>query len=813
MRPLSLLVLVLLPLAMTGMSPGLARAAWPHDTNIGNVPICTEAYSEMYPTIVSDGAGGAIIAWYTYASVGYDVYAQRVNASGAVQWTTIGVPICRATGDQYNPTIASDGAGGAIITWYDFRSGGTTGYDIYAQRVNASGAVQWTTDGVAICTAASTQQSPTIVSDGAGGAIITWHDYRGGAYADIYAQRVNGAGTVQWPANGVAICAATYNQVSPTIVPDGAGGAVITWDDLRGGASWDIYAQRVNASGAVQWPADGVALCTASYDQSSPKIASDGAGGAIVTWQDLRNGASLDIYAQRVSAAGVVQWTANGVALCAAGNSQLDAAIASDGAGGAIVTWDDIRSGAYYDIYAQRVSAAGAVQWTADGVALCTAGNNQLNPAIASDGAGGAVITWQDMRGGTYYDVYAQRVSAAGVVQWTANGVALSTATNDQRYPVIVSDGAGGAIVTWQDLRGVSGLTSSDIYAQRVDQWGCLGVQPTSAGVKDVPNDQGGKVKVSWYASPLDSFPSYSVASYLIYRSVPPNRAAQALSAGATLVAGTEGGENLDGRAIVARTEGALTKFWEYVGTVTASHKSGYSYLAPTVCDSVSGSNPVTFFMIEAITSGNAMWWDSDPDSGYSVDNLSPATPTLLTGNYAASVTYVHWTENSEADLAGYRLYRGSSADFVPGPGNLVAAQPDTGYSDTGSPGSYYKLSAVDTHGNESGFALLTPAATTDVGAGAAPREVAFAAPSPNPARQGTLLSFALPRAGSATLAVYDMSGRRVRTVRAGWLEAGRYQLPFDLRDGDERRLPSGLYLVRFDADGLTLVRRLAILR
>jgi hypothetical protein len=99
------------------------------------------------------------------------------------------------------------------------------------------------------------------------------------------------------------------------------------------------------------------------------------------------------------------------------------------------------------------------------------------------------------------------------------------------------------------------------------------------------------------------------------------------------------------------------------------------------------------------------------------------------------------------------------------------------------------------------------------VGAGAAPQELAFTAPSPNPARQGTLLSFALPRAGRTTLAVYDMSGRRVRTVSAGWLEAGRYQLPFDLRDGAGRRLPSGLYFVRLDADARPLVRRLAILK
>ena len=128
-------------------------------------------------------------------------------------------------GDQYIPTITSDGAGGAIVTWEDSRSGN---YDIYAQRVNASGAVQWTADGVALCTATGSQWAPTITSDGAGGAIVTWQDYRSGNY-DIYAQRVNASGAVQWTADGVALCTATGYQGAPTITSDGAGGAIVTW--------------------------------------------------------------------------------------------------------------------------------------------------------------------------------------------------------------------------------------------------------------------------------------------------------------------------------------------------------------------------------------------------------------------------------------------------------------------------------------------------------------------------------------------------------------------------------------------------------
>ena len=214
-----------------------------------------------------------------------DIYAQRVNSAGEVQWTADGVAISTAADNQVGPQLISDGSGGAIITWQDDRSGNC---DIYAQRVNSAGAVQWTADGVAISTAANNQQSPQLISDGSGGAIITWQDYRSGTSCDIYAQRVNSAGAVQWTADGVAISTAAIDQFNPQLISDGSGGAIITWQDYRSG-NYDIYAQRVNSAGAVQWTADGVAICTAANSQDSPQLISDNSGGAIITWSDDRS--------------------------------------------------------------------------------------------------------------------------------------------------------------------------------------------------------------------------------------------------------------------------------------------------------------------------------------------------------------------------------------------------------------------------------------------------------------------------------------------------------------------------------------------
>ncbi len=367
------------------------------------------------------------------------------------QWVPDGVALCQSASTQITAHIVSDGAGGAIVTWEDARNGG---FDIYAQRVDAAGTPQWAADGVAVCTAANVQGFPRIVSDDAGGAIVTWTDNRSGV-TGVYAQRVNAAGVPLWTADGVFL---GTPATDPTTTADGAGGAIVTWQRLVASGNNDIYAQRVDAAGVPQWTAGGIAVCIAAGDQQDPVLVSDGAGGTIVTWYDRRDPARYEIYAQRVDASGVPQWMADGVELC--NQWSLKPRIVSDGAGGAIVAWEDARGGPTWDVYARRVDASGVPQWMADGVALCTAANNQVQVAIAPDGAGGAIVTWQDARsplGG----IYAQRVNASGVPQWTANGVGLCTGVGVER-PAIVSDGAGGAIVTWRDLRN----PDSDIYAQ-----------------------------------------------------------------------------------------------------------------------------------------------------------------------------------------------------------------------------------------------------------------------------------------------------------------------------------------------------------
>jgi hypothetical protein len=69
----------------------------------------------------------------------------------------------------------------------------------------------------------------------------------------------------------------------------------------------------------------------------------------------------------------------------------------------------------------------------------------------------------------------------------------------------------------------------------------------------------------------------------------------------------------------------------------------------------------------------------------------------------------------------------------------------------------------------------------------------------PNPFERSTLIGFDLSCAGNVELALYDITGRRLRTLAGGWHPAMRYVLTWDGRDSGGRAVPGGVYFLRLD--------------
>jgi hypothetical protein len=484
---LFLIFVLLSPQALAVLARGWGVAGTTVVNAVGN-----KAQSD--PAALALGNGVTLVAWLDKSTGAYRLMAQKFSVNGAEVWTAGGVVICSATNwlssqnapqafDDYIQ-IVSDGADGAILAWKDYRNNSQP--DIYAQKINGSGVVQWTDNGLGVCTSAFNQNNMRMASDGGTGAILAWLDDRDGSFGSnsIYAQKINSSGAKQWGDSDLCI----YNYSTggktafyPAITGDGGGGAVIAWYDSRSVNGYEIYAQQAKTNGTVNWQANGITVCDVVGQAVEPSILNAGGGDFIIAWWDGRDGVpgAYDVYAQKIQA-GVAAWAANGVAVTTSANyyltpdMNLKVALVTDGAGGAIFAWPDYRNNTY-GVFMQRLTSAGAAEWLANGVAV----NNNCNtayssPRLVSDGSGGALVVWSDYRNNGTYDLYSQLVNSAGVVQWAANGLAVSTAATNKQYPRAVSDGAGGAVVIWKDGRADS--TNGDVYGERVNggtlNWG-----------------------------------------------------------------------------------------------------------------------------------------------------------------------------------------------------------------------------------------------------------------------------------------------------------------------------------------------------
>ena len=364
---------------------------------------------------------------------------------------------------QTNPAIAGNG-GGYLVVWQDDRD---TVTHIYGSRVSTAGVVSDPL-GFPIASATGNATNPAVASNGTD-YLVAWQDDRNGSSTDIYGTRVTATGLVtDGAATGLALSTATGYQQNPAVASNGTD-YLVAWDDYRNGSYSDIYGTRVTAAGVVtDGAAAGLALSTATNHQTGPAVASTGTD-YLVVWADYRSGTFPDIYGTRVTSAGAVtDDAAIGLALSTATNFQIAPAIASNGTD-YLVAWQDFRAGLAWDVYGTRVAADGTVtDGAATGLALSTATNAQMNVAVASDGTD-YLVAWMDLRSGTF-DIYGTRVTAAGAVtDDAAVGLPLSTATSDQDNPTVASDGTD-YLVAWQDLRvGVA--------------WDLYGTRVTAAGV------------------------------------------------------------------------------------------------------------------------------------------------------------------------------------------------------------------------------------------------------------------------------------------------------------------------------------------
>lgn len=321
--------------------------------------------------------------------------------------------------------------------------------------------------------------------------------------------------------------------------------------------------------------------------------------------------------------------------------------------------------------------------------------------------------------------------------------------------------------------------------------------------VEDVPFDQGNRVTVKWKASSLD-YDVNRLTSYSVWRALP--------------VAGSAVPQ-------VARRSSVLTKSrpirqavmagenyaWEWVATLPAHREPEYSYTAKTLYDSMSTTNGMHHFFVSAHTNDANLFFDSQPDSGFSVDNLAPAAPTQLAGQIDGGHLLLTWESRATADFKQFAVFKSTASEVALAKRELLGGTRTKSFIvplENLHSGDFLVVVAQDSSDNYSKPSNEFSWTVTSVAGSAIPNKFALHQNFPNPFNPVTRIDFDLPLSSHVKIDVFSVLGAHVATLVNARLDAGKHQVDFD-----GRNIASGTYFYRIKTEAYVQVRKMILLR
>lgn len=498
-------------------------------------------------------------------------------------------------------------------------------------------------------------------------------------------------------------------------------------------------------------------------DQTVDVVISDGEGGAAVIWRDDLTEWN---YMQVIDSAGNLKWDADGVPIIA--NASLstqnpDVFLDADGN-----YWVALEGNE--DIYVQKLSPAGQRLFGDDGVAVCTAEGEQRNPVICYS-INAAIVVWKDARVTIPIYPYSQRVSQDGSILWEVDGVRI-TETDYGTLAKCVHDGYGGAFYIFR--RWIE--SENYISGQRLDSlgtrmWGDSGtlyvkgrMHPQKGSICGymVPNTEGGFVffydgGAYYKANQVDSVGTlmWDTAGIIVgeddYRSF--GSVSPLSASGLYVVRGeTEASELV------------------YAHRLTLSGETPWGDSGKVLVWEAMSGNPRDDIIPSVTDNGIVAWRDVWDEMGWYEQQ------GILAQRFDTSGNILWSNEVIVAGTEGSNPYATSTYDK----GAIIMWQTGDIYA-----------ARIDSLGNISGI-NEQPIQT--------PMSFQLEVVDGNILKGSSHLRFSIEKGGFVHAVVYEVTGRRIRTLENGYVNAGSHELFWDGYDEEGHKLSSGVYFIRVDA-------------
>lgn len=446
---------------------------WSADPSQNNYIALGGAAHRYDPVVTTDGRGGAIVAYVATENGTKDIYIERIDSAGNLLWGDLGVGEAVVTGDAntqfITPHIISDGHGGAIIAFHKYAQASQT-VTLALQRYDSSGLAKWPAGGVYV-NPAGKQELSYLLEDDNGGAIITWLHSSIDDGSEIRAQHITAAGNLTWPSTtGTLVRARDSSGGAGNIhvAKDGTGGVYVAWNDSRFNKfkqGSGIYVQRILPGGGTVYQPGGDGIYNPDGSGNGidsffnlADIAASGTGGIgiVLIKQDFFTVQGVGCYTY-FDNSGTTTFNAKPLGALQNGYSTADIRIVATTPGRFVTVYQTTLNGSNNYLYSQSFDASQNVYWSDAPVCILPMANPN-SVQMLNKGDGTAYMTWIDRRTGGF-DIYAQAINSQGHVLGDADGVPI---TNNYAMQQFSTDRLGGqvaitgkqnAIVVWEDSR------------------------------------------------------------------------------------------------------------------------------------------------------------------------------------------------------------------------------------------------------------------------------------------------------------------------------------------------------------------------
>ena len=466
---------------------GSAAGQWSADS-LQNLEVCDLTGEQSVPKITQTSDGGCFVSWFDSRSGSYCLYLQRLDADGNELFGPDGLLISDHEQQSWltDYDMAVDAGDNAVIVFSDTRN--TPGeLDVSAYMISSDGEFLWGPDGVCLSnpSESSFEAAPTVAVTPDGNSIFAWG--RSGTDETIVFQKLSPDGEKLWGDWGIPVEDPFGDLSMPIVVPSGQDSAIVLYKSSTGSYPYQttlLYAGLLDVSGPWGWAGGSVLV----YDSGNispwtiPEMVPDGEGGAVMSWYDAADLSTFEVWVQHVDADGNLFFPPNGAQASTNSNNRLHmnpSAFFWPEQDRTLVFWvEENDNQNQYGVYGQMFSTDGIRLWTDGGLELVPLGSSQISFVRPLDDPDGVYVAFFRGSGGT--SVRAMRIGYDGSTEW--GPVTLSAASLGGKDDLVQCRGCwGSGILAWCDYREDYG-----IYAQNINPDGTMG-PPTGVGTEPGP--------------------------------------------------------------------------------------------------------------------------------------------------------------------------------------------------------------------------------------------------------------------------------------------------------------------------------------